>query len=107
MKHVLTRALAVVALGFALAFTMGSMIAPAGAQETDLCALLGDPYCPAAVGSTGAGRGTGTGTGTVASGQLARTGNDIGPLVGIGAGFVALGAAAAYGARRRSQHAGI
>ena len=38
--------------------------------------------------------------------SLARTGSDIGPAIGIGAALIALGAAAAYGARRRTQQAG-
>jgi len=33
--------------------------------------------------------------------SLARTGSDAGPMIGIGAGLVAIGVAAAYGARRR------
>ena len=38
---------------------------------------------------------------TVIGASLARTGSDVGPLLGIGAGLVAVGIAAAYAARRR------
>jgi hypothetical protein len=38
---------------------------------------------------------------TVIGESLARTGSDVGPLLGIGAGLVAVGLAAAYAARRR------
>ena len=38
---------------------------------------------------------------TCSGAALARTGSDIGPMIGIGAGLVAVGLAAAFGARRR------
>lgn len=38
---------------------------------------------------------------SVVSGSLARTGTDVGPLLGVGGALVALGVAAALGARRR------
>jgi len=50
----------------------------------------------------------GTGAGTVSSSAgtgLARTGTEIGPLAGLGAAAVVLGAAAVYGTRRRRTHA--
>lgn len=38
---------------------------------------------------------------SVVSGDLARTGSDVGPMIGIGGGLLAVGIAAALGARRR------
>lgn len=38
---------------------------------------------------------------------LARTGADVGPMIGIGGGLVAIGLAAAFGARRRMQASAV
>lgn len=97
MKLLLAKVLATAALAAVMVFGIG---APAGAQEPDLCALLGDPYCPA-VGGVVIGRGGGTSPGSGGRGTLARTGSDVGPLIGVGAGLVIMGGAAAVAARRR------
>jgi len=86
-----------------------SFAGPASAQELDLCALLGDPYCPAGVAGATDSRGGGVGTagrsGGVASNALPRTGSHVEPLVVIGVGLVTFGGAAAIAARRRTERA--
>ncbi len=46
MKRALRIALAITTLGVAGVLGVGSFSSAAGAQELDLCALLGAPYCP-------------------------------------------------------------
>ena len=52
-----------------------------------------------------AGAGDSRGDGAVGGGALARTGSDVGGLVGIGSGLIALGTAAVLGARRQTANA--
>ena len=46
MKRGLRTSLVAATLGVAGVVGFGSVASAAGAQELDLCALLGDPYCP-------------------------------------------------------------
>lgn len=121
MKNLTIRILAITALGLVLAFGSAVAVSPAGAQadpattstpaatattaqELDLCALLGGQYCPdGGVGSGDVNQGGGSRPGGVNNAGLARTGSNFGSLIGIGAGLVLLGGAAAFMGRRRTQ----
>jgi len=100
VKRHLRHTLAMVAFGAAALLGLSAFAGPASAQELDLCALLGDPYCPAGVAGSGAGRGGG-----VAANALPRTGSHVEPLVVVGVGLVTFGGAAAIAARRRTERA--
>ena len=101
-RRVVRRMLAIPVL--AGAFLMSPLVGTASAQagcdienftapdgSIDLTSYL------ACVAAAGQGQGGG--------GALPRTGSDVGELVGIGSGLIALGAAAVWGSRRRPAHA--
>src|SRR5690349_20113654 len=99
----------VLSLAVAGVIFIGLGATSAGAQSADECVFDGNLQsyldCLAGAGGTGTNNGRDVnGTGTDANGgsdQLARTGSDVGSMVGIGSALVILGGATVYGVRQR------
>jgi hypothetical protein len=98
----------VLSLAVAGAIFIGLAATTAGAQSADECVFDGDLQsyldCLAGAGGTGGNNGpdvNGTDANANGGDQLARTGSDVGSMVGIGSALVILGGATVYGVRQR------
>jgi hypothetical protein len=106
MLRILARAAGAVAVAGVLFLGLGAT--GAGAQSADECVFTGDlqSYL-ACVAGTDVEQDDGPDViaANVSDGQLARTGSDVGSLVGIGSALVILGGATVYGVHQRRRHA--
>jgi hypothetical protein len=107
MLRIVTRTALALAVAGVMVFGLGA--SGAGAQSADECVFDGDleSYlaCVAGAGAENEGEGPDVIAANVdTSGSLARTGSDVGSLVGIGSALVILGGAMVYGVRQRRQH---
>jgi len=96
-----TRICAAAALAAVFVLTIGS--ATAGAQSDEECIFDGDldSYLECVLGEGVENTGDGDGEVAASDATLARTGSDVGSMVGIGSALVILGGAAVYGVRQR------
>ncbi len=107
MMRMIVRAAVSLAVAGVVFFGLGSTTA--GAQSADECVFDGDLQsyldCLAGAGGTGVDgpgvNGTDANANGADDGQLARTGSDVGSMVGIGSALVILGGATVYGVRQR------
>lgn len=110
MLKIVTRTAVALAVAGVMVFGLG--VSGAGAQSSDECVFDGDldSYLACVAGAGADNDDDGEGPDVIAanvsgsSGTLARTGSDVGSLVGIGSALVILGGAMVYGVRQRRQH---
>jgi hypothetical protein len=106
MLKMVVRATVAFAVAGAMLFGLGA--ATAGAQSSDECVFDGDlqSYLDCLAGGVGQDPDDPNviPANTAAGDDLARTGSDVGSMVGIGSALVILGGATVYGVRQRRRH---